>query len=63
MKKVPYEKLAYWKGKTLTVEQKAKRVELIKQRRDAYNKYKAEGGQLKWNDFQKTYFKYIRKCR
>ena len=61
MKSVDYDKLAYWKGKKQTEEQKSKKVELIKQRRDVYNQYKAEGGKLNWNDFQKKYFKFDKK--
>ena len=53
MKKVPKDKLAYWKGKKQTDEQKQNKVKKIKERRDAYLLYKANGGELKWNDFQR----------
>lgn len=56
MKDVSYDKLAYWKDKSQSEEQKALKVKKIKERSEAYWKYKAEGGSLNFNDFQKKYF-------
>jgi hypothetical protein len=56
MKQVPYEKLAFWKGKKQTEEQKAKKTLKIKMRRDEYQKYKLIGGTLKWNEWQKSFY-------
>lgn len=55
MKDVPYEKLAYWKGKKQSFEQKQKKIMKLHERCSAYLEYKANGGLLKWNDFQKLY--------
>jgi len=55
MKNVPYEKLAYWKGKKQSFEQKQKKIMKMYERRNAYLEYKANGGLLKWNEFQKYY--------
>lgn len=56
MKDVPYDKLAFWKGKKQTEEQKSKRTLRVRERAEAYKKYKAEGGKLMYNDFQKKFF-------
>ena len=56
MKDVPYDKLAFWKGKKQTEEQKLKKSMKTKERSEAYRKYKAEGGELMFNDFQKKFF-------
>lgn len=53
MKNVPYETLAYWKGKTNSKELTEKKRALICERRDAYNLYKNQNGKLKWNDWQR----------
>lgn len=53
MKTISKDKLAYWKGKTQTVEQKQKKIQKMYERRAAYFEYKANGGELKWNEFQK----------
>ena len=53
MKHVDKDKLAYWKGKKQSVEQKKKKVAKLHERRAAYLEYKANGGLLKWNDFQR----------
>lgn len=52
MQNVDKSKISFWKGKTQTDEQKARKVAKIRERRDAYIKYKAEGGTLKFNEFQ-----------
>lgn len=52
MQKVDKAKISFWKGKTQTDEQKARKVAKLHERRDAYIKYKAEGGTLKFNEFQ-----------
>lgn len=56
MKEVDYDTLAYWKGKKQSDKQKMKKVNKILARRDAYNKYKSNGGTLKWNDFQREVY-------
>lgn len=56
MKKVSYEKLAYWKGKKNTPEQKQLKLQKMYNRRNAYLQYKEDGGKLKWNDFQKEFY-------
>lgn len=56
MKKVPKDKLAYWKGKKQTDEQKKLKLVRIKERQEAYWKYKANGGELKYNEFQHQFF-------
>lgn len=56
MKNIPREKFAYWKDKKQTKEQKAKKLKLIKERKDAYWEYKANGGTLKYNEFQHEFF-------
>ena len=58
MKKVDYEKLAFWKGKKQTEEQKQKKIQKIIARKNAYLSYKEKGGHLKWNDFQKEFYKH-----
>ena len=56
MKNVSYDKLSYWKGKKQTEEQKALKTKRIRERSEAYWKYKAEGGELKYNDFCKKFY-------
>lgn len=56
MKNVAYEKLAYWKGKKQTDEQKANKQKSIHRRAEAYKMYKIAGGTLKFNDFQQRFF-------
>lgn len=53
MKTVSKDKLTYWKGKKQTDEQKQKKIQKMHERRAAYLEYKANGGELKWNEFQK----------
>lgn len=56
MKDVPYDKLAFWKDKKQSEEHKLKRTLKTRERAEAYRKYKVEGGELMFNDFQKTFF-------
>ena len=42
-------KLGHWRGKTKTEEQKAKWCALLAERKNAYQLYKNNGGELKWN--------------
>lgn len=56
MKDVPYEKLAYWKGKKQSEESRQKasigiiqKVNIAKQK---YKEYKANGGELLWNEWR-----------
>ena len=46
-------KLGHWRGKTKTAEQKAKWCALLTERKNAYQLYKNNGGELKWNDWLK----------
>lgn len=59
MKKVPYEKLAYWKGKKLSPEAVAKAKVGIKAKvteaRNRYKEYKDSGGELMWNEWRHLY--------
>ena len=57
MKNVDYDKLAYWKGKKQTDAQKAKKLAKLRERTNAYREYKANGGILKFNEFQTEYAK------
>lgn len=56
MKKVSKDKLAYWKDKKQTDEQKSIKVARLRERAAAYKQYKAEGGKLKYNDFQHEFY-------
>lgn len=59
MKNVPYEKLAYWKGKKRDPEAIAKSKVGIKARvaedRNRYKEYKDSGGELIWNEWRHLY--------
>lgn len=59
MKNVSKDKLAYWKGKKQSESTKEKRRKKLKLRVEAYNKYKAKGGTLKFNDFQHKLYRFI----
>lgn len=63
MKSVDYDKLAYWKGKKQTEEQKSIKIAKMHERRESYLQYKKEGGLLKWNEFQKKYFNNYRQVK
>lgn len=56
MKNVPYDKLAYWKGKRQKPEVIAKKNVGIKARvaeaRNRYKEYKESGGELMWNEWR-----------